>query len=205
MGYVEPLWRRSNAGLIDLCSWLYLDDDSFQHDAVPSATKFVLANSGDRLGCCKYNFLLADKRVVADVGKVSGATGFVQNYAGLVALRFLCGVTEAPYFVGAIFFLSSWYNKTELPFRIAIFYLGYTLASAFGGLIAAGILDGMDGLGGYQSWVRSNRANEIFACWLIHYFETEMDVYCRGCNHRGFGLLCLPSPAQLSKQHKVAE
>ncbi|GAB7326848.1 hypothetical protein MBLNU13_g10779t1 [Cladosporium sp. NU13] len=83
---------------------------------------------------------------------VSGATGFVQNYAGLVALRFLCGVTEAPYFVGAIFFLSSWYTKTELPFRIAIFYLGYTLASAFGGLIAAGILDGMDGLGGYQSW-----------------------------------------------------
>lgn len=67
----------------------------------------------------------------------------------------MCGVTEAPYFVGAIFFLSSWYTKTELPFRIAIFYLGYTLASAFGGLIAAGILDGMDGLGGYQSWVWS--------------------------------------------------
>ncbi|KAM0718617.1 hypothetical protein Q7P37_005687 [Cladosporium fusiforme] len=90
--------------------------------------------------------------VVIVWGVVSGATGFVQNYAGLVALRFLCGVTEAPYFVGAIFFLSAWYTKTELPFRIAIFYLGYTLASAFGGLIAAGILDGMDGLGGYQSW-----------------------------------------------------
>lgn len=95
---------------------------------------------------------------LTDRDQVSGATGFVQNYSGLVALRFLCGVTEAPYFVGAIFFLSAWYTKTELPFRIAIFYLGYTLASAFGGLIAAGILDGMDGLGGYQSWVRSRGA-----------------------------------------------
>ena len=142
---------------------------------------------------------------LANLCKVSGATGFVQNYAGLVALRFLCGVTEAPYFVGAIFFLSSWYTKTELPLRIAIFYLGYTLASAFGGLIAAGILDGMDGLGGYQSWVCLNCSNDIFAYWLIHYFETAMAVYCRGSNHSGFGLLCLPSPAQLSKQHKVAE
>jgi MFS family permease len=113
------------------------------------------------LGRCKYTLILTCK--IANVCKVSGATGFVQNYAGLVALRFLCGVTEAPYFVGAIFFLSSWYTKIELPFRIAIFYLGYTLASAFGGLIAAGILDGMDGLGGYQSWVCSNRPNEIFA------------------------------------------
>ena len=103
------------------------------------------------------------KTFPANLCKVSGATGFVQNYAGLVALRFLCGVTEAPYFVGAIFFLSSWYTKTELPFRIAIFYLGYTLASAFGGLIAAGILDGMDGLGGYQSWVCSNRPIEKFS------------------------------------------
>ena len=142
---------------------------------------------------------------LANLCKVSGATGFVQNYAGLVALRFLCGVTEAPYFVGAIFFLSSWYTKTELPLRIAIFYLGYTLASAFGGLIAAGILDGMDGLGGYQSWVCLNCSNDIFAYWLIHYFETAMDVYRRGCNHGGLGLLCLSSPAELPKQHEVVE
>lgn len=85
--------------------------------------------------------------------QVSGATGFVQNFTGLVVLRFLVGVTEAPYFPGCIFFLSSWYTKKELPSRIAIFYSGYTLASAFGGLIAAGIISGMEGTGGYASWV----------------------------------------------------
>ncbi|KAK4945976.1 hypothetical protein LTR10_014778 [Elasticomyces elasticus] len=90
--------------------------------------------------------------VVIVWGIVSGATGFVQNHTGLVVLRFLVGVTEAPYFVGCIFLLSCWYTKQELPGRIAIFYSGYTLSSAFGGLIAAGIVDGMDGLGGYPSW-----------------------------------------------------
>lgn len=65
----------------------------------------------------------------------------------------MVGVTEAPYFPGCIFLLSSWYNKRELPSRIAIFYTGYTLASAFGGLIAAGIISGMDNLGGYPAWV----------------------------------------------------
>lgn len=38
--------------------------------------------------------------VVIIWGIVSGATGFVQNYAGIVSLRFLVGVTEAPYFPG---------------------------------------------------------------------------------------------------------
>ncbi|KAF2825752.1 retrograde regulation protein 2 [Ophiobolus disseminans] len=90
--------------------------------------------------------------VVIVWGIVSGATGFVQNFAGLVALRFLVGVTEAPYFPGCIFFLSCWYTRKELPSRIATFYSGYTLSSAFGGLIAAGIVDGMEGLGGYPSW-----------------------------------------------------
>ncbi|KAF2107391.1 retrograde regulation protein 2 [Lophiotrema nucula] len=90
--------------------------------------------------------------VVIIWGIVSGSTGFVQNYSGLVALRFLVGVTEAPYFPGCIFLLSCWYTRAELPGRIAIFYSGYTLSSAFGGLIAAGIVDGMEGLGGYPSW-----------------------------------------------------
>lgn len=90
--------------------------------------------------------------VVIIWGVVSGATGFVQNFPGLVVLRFLVGVTEAPYFPGCIFFLSCWYTRAELPARIATFYSGYTLSSAFGGLIAAGIVDGLEGAGGYPSW-----------------------------------------------------
>ncbi|KAH8892132.1 retrograde regulation protein 2 [Thozetella sp. PMI_491] len=90
--------------------------------------------------------------VVVVWGVVSGATGFVQNFTGIVVLRFLVGVTEAPYFPGCIFLLSCWYTRAELPSRIAIFYSGYTLSSAFGGLMAAGIVGNMDGVGGYKAW-----------------------------------------------------
>lgn len=85
-------------------------------------------------------------------GLVAGCTGFVQNVAGLTTVRLLTGVTESPYFVGCIFLLSCWYKRNELPVRISIFYAGYTLSSAFGGLIAAGIIGNMAGVGGYASW-----------------------------------------------------
>jgi len=37
---------------------------------------------------------------VAVWGMVAGASGFTQNFPGIVVVRFLTGVTEAPYFVG---------------------------------------------------------------------------------------------------------
>lgn len=90
--------------------------------------------------------------VVAIWGVVAGCSGFTQNFAGIVIVRVLTGVTEAPFFVGAIFLLSCWYKRSELPLRISIFYSGYTLSSAFGGLIGAAIIGNMDGVGGYRSW-----------------------------------------------------
>ena len=90
--------------------------------------------------------------VVAIWGLVAGSTGFTQNFAGIVTVRTLTGVTESPYFVAVIFLLSCWYKRNELPVRIAIFYSGYTLSSAFGGLIGAGIIGNMEGVGGYRSW-----------------------------------------------------
>lgn len=48
--------------------------------------------------------------------------------------------------------LSSWYQKDELPFRIAILYAGNTISNCFGGLIAAGVLGGMNDAAGIHSW-----------------------------------------------------
>jgi len=71
---------------------------------------------------------------------------------------------------GLHFFSSYWYTRKELPSRIAIFYSGYTPSSAFGGLIVAGIVSGMEGLGGYPSWrwVRTPQFQ------LIILFETDV-------------------------------
>ncbi|GME28486.1 hypothetical protein GTA08_BOTSDO11249 [Neofusicoccum parvum] len=85
-------------------------------------------------------------------GIVSACGAAVQGFSGLVAVRFMLGVVEAPYFPGALFLLSSWYTKQELALRTATLYAGALLSGGFGGLIGAGIQYGMDGARGLESW-----------------------------------------------------
>ncbi|KAH8892306.1 putative MFS transporter [Thozetella sp. PMI_491] len=85
-------------------------------------------------------------------GLVSAATAAAQSFGGLLALRFFLGFVEAPYFPGCLFYLSSWYTRKELALRTALLYSGSLLAGAFSGLISAGIVYGMDGLGGLRAW-----------------------------------------------------
>ncbi|KAJ5103211.1 hypothetical protein N7532_003740 [Penicillium argentinense] len=85
-------------------------------------------------------------------GLVSALTSQVKNYGGIVACRFLLGFVEAPFFAGVLFYLSKWYTKKELAFRMSIFYSGSLLSGAFGNLIAAGILNGLAGHRGLSAW-----------------------------------------------------
>lgn len=48
---------------------------------------------------------------VALWGAVSTCTAAADNYIHLVIIRFFLGVTESPYFPGALFLLSAWYTK----------------------------------------------------------------------------------------------
>ena len=59
---------------------------------------------------------------------------------------------EAPFFPGVLFYLSKWYTKKELNLRMSIFYSGSLISGAFGNLIAAGILSGLEGKRGLASW-----------------------------------------------------
>ena len=80
------------------------------------------------------------------------ATSAAQNFSGLIAIRFFLGFIEAAYFPGCLFYLSSWYTRKELGFRTAVLYSGSLLSGAFSGLIAAGILSGLDGARGIAAW-----------------------------------------------------
>ncbi|KAI8265076.1 hypothetical protein K4K58_011818 [Colletotrichum sp. SAR11_239] len=53
---------------------------------------------------------------------------------------------------GCLATLSAWYVRKELGVRTGLFYSGSMLSGAFSGLIAAGITNGMDGLGGLLAW-----------------------------------------------------
>jgi hypothetical protein len=112
-------------------------------------------------------------------GVISTCTAAVQSFGGLIAVRFVLGFVEAAYFresrisqleschdannsqAGCLFFLSSWYTRKELAFRSAVLYSGSLISGAFSGLIAAGILDGMQGHLGLSAWR-----------WLCEYFAT---------------------------------
>ncbi|KAJ9150396.1 Major facilitator superfamily transporter [Pleurostoma richardsiae] len=83
---------------------------------------------------------------------VSAATAAASNYRHLLVIRFFLGITEAPFFPGAMHLLSCWYPRKELALRAAILYSGVLLATAFSGLIAAGVLSGLGGARGLAGW-----------------------------------------------------
>lgn len=78
---------------------------------------------------------------------------FTRNFTGLLICRLVLGLVEGPFLPGVFFLMSCWYKRSELPPRIALLYGANMLASAFGGLIAAGIVARMEGKLGRPAWV----------------------------------------------------
>lgn len=62
----------------------------------------------------------------------------VQNFGGLLALRWLLGMSESAFFPLVVYYQTCFYRRGELARRLAIFYAAQSIASAFGGLLAFG-------------------------------------------------------------------
>ncbi|KAJ9103636.1 hypothetical protein QFC19_004211 [Naganishia cerealis] len=97
-------------------------------------------------------------------GALSIAMAFVKTFGSSLAVRFLLGsvqevaaytsaltderfvcclhyrASEAGMLPGIAYYLSRWYTKEELAFRLAMYLVCSPLAGAFGGLLASGIL-----------------------------------------------------------------
>ncbi|KAF8741122.1 hypothetical protein AX14_005723 [Amanita brunnescens Koide BX004] len=85
-------------------------------------------------------------------GMISCLTGITRNFVGALLTRFFLGFVEAAFFPGALFLISKWYKRDELGLRTAILWCGNIISSAFGALIASGILEGMQGKLGQAAW-----------------------------------------------------
>ncbi|CRK37508.1 hypothetical protein BN1708_007380, partial [Verticillium longisporum] len=83
---------------------------------------------------------------------VSACTALVHNYAGLVAVRFFLGITEAPFYPGALYMLSIFYTRKEIATRLAILYSVNIFATSFSGLIAAAVYNTVSGNHGLAGW-----------------------------------------------------
>lgn len=62
-----------------------------------------------------------------------------KNFAGILVLRLLLGACEAGFFAGVVFYFTLFYRRSELGFRISIFFGSALLAAAFSGCISYGV------------------------------------------------------------------
>ncbi|CAG8076338.1 unnamed protein product [Penicillium salamii] len=84
-------------------------------------------------------------------GICSVATAFVHDIHSASGVRFLLGMFEAGLLPGIAYYLSRWYRRSELAFRLSLYIVMAPLAGAFGGLLASGILK-LDHFGGLRTW-----------------------------------------------------
>ncbi|KAI1760245.1 putative MFS transporter [Hypoxylon sp. FL1150] len=84
-------------------------------------------------------------------GVCSLGTAFVHDLPSACGVRFLLGVFEAGMMPGISYYLSRWYRRSELVFRISLFVVMAPLAGAFGGLLASGILT-LSNIGSVRAW-----------------------------------------------------
>lgn len=75
----------------------------------------------------------------------------VQNFKGMMCVRFAIGMAEAGFFPAVLYHMAFWYTPQEMPWRIAAFYSVGQLSSALSGLLAYAI-GFMDGLGHLAGW-----------------------------------------------------
>ncbi|KAH8646893.1 major facilitator superfamily transporter [Xylariales sp. PMI_506] len=73
-------------------------------------------------------------------GIASLGTAFVKNLPQACGVRFVLGIFESGMMPGISYYLSRWYRRSELAFRISLFVVMAPLAGAFGGLLASAIL-----------------------------------------------------------------
>lgn len=83
---------------------------------------------------------------------VSACTSLVHSYTGMVLVRFFLGITEAPFYPGAIYMLSIFYTRKEIATRLSVLYSGNIFATSFSGLIAAAVFNTLDGAHGLHGW-----------------------------------------------------
>ncbi|KAJ2895954.1 hypothetical protein MKZ38_006000 [Zalerion maritima] len=84
-------------------------------------------------------------------GVASLGTAFVNTVPQACVVRFILGIFEAGLMPGIAYYLSRWYRRAELAFRLALYIVMSPLAGAFGGLLASAILS-MDSFGSLTRW-----------------------------------------------------
>jgi MFS family permease len=84
-------------------------------------------------------------------GIASIGTAFVNDLSAACGVRFVLGAFESGMMPCISYYLSRWYRRAELAFRLSLFIVMAPLAGAFGGLLASAILT-LPQFGSLKEW-----------------------------------------------------
>ncbi|KAK6084483.1 major facilitator superfamily transporter [Seiridium cupressi] len=85
-------------------------------------------------------------------GTFTFAQAGLRNNTQLYVFRFMIGFFESSWFPCMLFVLGSWYTKTELAKRIAIFHMTAPIGTAFSGYLQAAVYQNLNGVHGLAGW-----------------------------------------------------
>ncbi|KAJ7160895.1 MFS general substrate transporter [Mycena filopes] len=173
----RKLWRKVDLRLMPILSLMYLFSfldrgnignarlDGLQDQLNLTGNKYNIALTMYFIPYCLFecpaNLVLKRFRpskwlpgITVVWGTIMTLMGLVKTYPQLVGVRVCLGVAEAGLFPGVVYFLSLWYPRHMLQWRIGLFFGAASLAGAFSGLLAYGInfMSGTQGLEGW-SWI----------------------------------------------------
>jgi MFS family permease len=83
-------------------------------------------------------------------GSMAMISAATSNFGGIVTTRWFLGIPESGFYAGVIYYLTTFYTRTELAGRLSIFYAASEVAGAFTGLIAYGVFQIKSHLHGWQ-------------------------------------------------------
>ncbi|QKX59346.1 uncharacterized protein TRUGW13939_06480 [Talaromyces rugulosus] len=103
----------------------------------------------------------------------------VQNWSGLMALRFILGVAEAGFGPGVPYLLSFFYRRRELGLRCGLFLSAAPLANTFAGALAYGITSGHPKLASWRLLFLVEGIPSLLAVPLAWFFLPDSPAEAR--------------------------
>ncbi|KAJ0269886.1 hypothetical protein COL940_012101 [Colletotrichum noveboracense] len=158
----RALVRKLDFGIL-ICAtlgwWMKYIDQSNITNAYVSGMKEDLNIKGNEYTYMLTNMIALKVRpriclVVCELGwtAFTFAQAAAQTSNQMYAFRFMVGLFESPFSPIIIFLLGSWYTKTELAKRVAVWHVTGFFGQATSGFLQAGIHKGLDGHLGMAGW-----------------------------------------------------
>ncbi|OAV92357.1 hypothetical protein, variant, partial [Puccinia triticina 1-1 BBBD Race 1] len=152
--YFLSFLDRSNLGnvrIIGLQKDLKMTDYDFSMALTITFIPYILIELPSNLLVKRIGAGILIPLIVTIWGLITCLQGLVTSYQGLLVSRFFLGLVEGGLYPAIILYLSSFYTRTELQFRIALFWGTICIAGAASGLLTFEIIK-LHGRWGHPGW-----------------------------------------------------